>query len=167
MKLLIFKIDSQEYGIDISFVSRIIEMDMAVARVPKTPPYVEGVINLRGDIVPVISLRRRLGYDDCKYDEDTRIIILRNEDISVGLIVDAVVEVALVLPENIEEAAGLTGGLGGLSGLGGVSGLADGITGGSTGGLAGIFSAEDVYGVYKMNGRVVTMLKAERFTGPV
>jgi len=102
-RFLVFRLESEEYGIDIQKITTIIEKDMNITRVPKTPHYLKGVINLRGEIVPIMSLRLRFGLSDDVFGEATRIIIIKHDDISVGLIADSVAEV-VELDENMMES---------------------------------------------------------------
>ena len=75
-----------------------------VTRVPKAQSYLTGVINLRGNVVPVVNLRKRFGINEEKNnDNNTRIIILNVSDLKVGIIVDSVTEVQRITKENIEE----------------------------------------------------------------
>jgi len=92
------------YGIDINFIDNIIVMQ-SITRVPKAQTYFKGVINLRGEIVPVMSLRSRLGIEDEAFTSKTRIIIVRPEPQAapVGLIVDEVKEVITLDSVNIEQ----------------------------------------------------------------
>lgn len=102
-KYLIFKIESEEYGLNINYITTIIKHEVCFARVPKTPCFLKGVFNLRGEIIPVISLRLKLGLPEEVIDEETRIIIVKFDEISAGLIVDCVFEV-LELVENETES---------------------------------------------------------------
>jgi len=77
---VIAKIDEEEYAINIEKVQTI-EKVMPITRVPQTESHVKGVINLRGEIIPVISLRVKLGLAEKEYDEDTRIVVLKAYDI--------------------------------------------------------------------------------------
>lgn len=101
-KFLIFKLNTEEFGIDIQKITTIIEKDMSIARVPKTPAYMKGVINLRGEIIPVINLRKRFNQADSGDSEETRIIIIKLEEMAVGLIVDSVAEVIDLDDDSIE-----------------------------------------------------------------
>ncbi len=103
-QFVVFRIDNEEYGADINKVT-IIEKIMNFARVPTAPIYIKGVINLRGDIIPVMDLRLRLGLPEKEEDEDTRIIIFSINNVQFGVIVDAVSEV-LQLEETQIESVG-------------------------------------------------------------
>jgi purine-binding chemotaxis protein CheW len=76
---------------------------LQITKVPNSPDFVEGVINLRGRVIPVIDLRRKLGMDRKPHDKNTRIIVVEVDGKTVGFIVDAVNEV-LRIPKNITEA---------------------------------------------------------------
>jgi len=108
-RYLVFRLGDEEYGIDISKITTIIEKDMNIARVPKLPSFLKGVINLRGEIVPVISLRLKFDLPDDVYDADTRIIIVKMDDISAGLIVDSVAEVIELDEESTDSIANIAG----------------------------------------------------------
>lgn len=102
-----FKLGQEEYGIDILQV-KTIERMMPITRVPKAPRFVEGVINLRGEIVPVIDLRKRFDLPITETTENTRIIIVSVDDITVGMIVDSATEVVQLDQDSIEPAPPIT-----------------------------------------------------------
>ncbi|MGN0665204.1 MAG: chemotaxis protein CheW [Huintestinicola sp.] len=100
-ELLLFTIDDIIYGIEIIYVNEIIGIEQ-ITVVPKVPDYIKGVINIRGKVVPVISIRKRFGKEEIPYDERTCIIVLEFEDGNqVGIIVDRVREVAQVKASEI------------------------------------------------------------------
>ncbi len=92
LQLVSFNIGDEEFGVDILRVQEINRM-VQVTRVPNAPEYVEGVINLRGKVIPIIDLRRRLHMVDKDYDKDTRIIVVELESRVIGFVVDSVNEV--------------------------------------------------------------------------
>ncbi len=102
LQLVSFMIGDEEYGVDILLVQEIIRM-LQVTKVPNAPDYVDGVINLRGRIIPVIDLRCKLGIERKEHDKNTRIVVVEVSGKTVGFIVDAVTEV-LRIPESITEA---------------------------------------------------------------
>ncbi|HVO75263.1 MAG TPA: chemotaxis protein CheW [Ignavibacteriaceae bacterium] len=102
LQLVSFIIGNEEFGVDILFVHEINRM-LQITKVPNSPDFVEGVINLRGRVIPVIDLRCKLGMDRKPHDKNTRIIVVEVEGKTVGFIVDAVNEV-LRIPKNITEA---------------------------------------------------------------
>ena len=101
LQLVSFKIGEEEFGVDILKVQEINRM-LEVTRVPNAPSYVEGVINLRGKVIPVVDLRMRLGMDRKEHDKHTRIIVMELNGRVVGFVVDAVSEV-LRIPRSVTE----------------------------------------------------------------
>ena len=101
-----FSLGGEIYGMDI-LMTESIERMSGITRVPKTSPYVVGVTNIRGDIIPVVDLRKRLGLDSIDYDDDTRIIISVHEDYKVGLVVDKVNDVFSVAESDIQKRDGV------------------------------------------------------------
>ncbi len=101
LHIVSFRMGSEEFGVDILQVREIIRMT-TITRVPNAPGIVEGVINLRGKVVPVVELRRKLGMPYVEPDKNTRIVIVELEEKTVGFIVDAVSEV-LRIPQNVIE----------------------------------------------------------------
>ncbi len=99
---IVVKIGGEHYGIDISYIDNIVRMSK-ITRVPKAPQYYRGVINLRGEVVPVMSLRRRMDLDDDEFTDASRIIILKLEQGGLmGVIVDEVKEVLSLSEDDIE-----------------------------------------------------------------
>ncbi|MBI5565397.1 MAG: chemotaxis protein CheW [Chloroflexi bacterium] len=101
LQLLTFKIDDQDYALNIANVVQVVRM-VAVTRAPKAPVFVEGMINLRGRVIPVVSLRRRCGLADRPYDLNTQLLIARADGRVMALMVDVVSEV-LTLPADCIE----------------------------------------------------------------
>jgi purine-binding chemotaxis protein CheW len=101
VQLVSFKIGVEEFGVDILKVQEINRM-LDVTRVPNAPEHVEGVINLRGKVIPIINLRRRFGMERKERDKDTRIVVVELSGKVVGFVVDAVSEV-LRIPRNVTE----------------------------------------------------------------
>jgi len=101
IKVIVFRLKDEEYGVDVNQV-RSIERMQHITRVPKTPAFVKGVINLRGVVTPIINLRSRFDIHEEEYTENTRIIIVAVGDMEVGLIVDAANDV-IDVPQNIIE----------------------------------------------------------------
>ncbi|MBP2665926.1 MAG: cheW 2 [Firmicutes bacterium] len=101
VQLVIFKLANEDYGLPISKVQEINRM-VAVTKLPNSPEFMEGIINLRGRIIPVLDLRKRFGFNTREYQEDTRIIVVDISGQTVGLIVDAVHEVAKIQGDCIE-----------------------------------------------------------------
>lgn len=102
IQYIVVQIGSEKYGIDISYVDNIVRMQK-ITRVPKAQPYFKGIINLRGEIVPVMSIRTKMGLSDDVITNASRIIILKLEEKgSLGVIVDAVNEVVNLTEDEIE-----------------------------------------------------------------
>lgn len=101
---IVVKLGSEQYGIDISYVDNIVRMQK-ITRVPKAQPYFKGIINLRGEIVPVMSIRLKMGFEDDTFTNASRIIILKIEEQGkIGVIVDEVREVVNLGPDEIGRA---------------------------------------------------------------
>jgi len=101
LQLVSFKIGAEEYGVNILKVQEINKMT-TITKVPNAPEFVEGVINLRGRVIPIIDLRTRLGMERKEHTKDTRIIVVELAGKTVGFIVDSVNEV-LRIPSNVTE----------------------------------------------------------------
>lgn len=102
---IVVKIGSEQYGIDISYIDNIVRMQK-ITRVPTSQPYFKGVINLRGEIIPVMSIRRKMGLADDVYTGASRIIILKFEQRdALGIVVDAVKEVINLGPSEIDKVS--------------------------------------------------------------
>lgn len=101
LQLVSFVIESEEFGIDILKVQEIIR-PVEITRVPNAPTFIEGVINLRGRIVPVVDLRKRFGLPERERDQNTRIVVVELNDRVVGFMMDAVKEVIRVDRSVIE-----------------------------------------------------------------
>ena len=101
-----FMLDSEHYGVDIMAVEEIIR-PMDITPVPRAPVFVEGIINLRGRIIPVVDLRKRLNMPVAVTSEHVRIIVMRIDNRRLGFIVDKVEEVMHIAVDRIEEAPGM------------------------------------------------------------
>lgn len=100
-QIVVFDLADEQYGIDIASVESIIEMQPVTA-IPRAPAFIEGVINLRGVVLPVIDLRKRFDLPAQEPTKKTRIIIVETDGLAVGMVVDAVTEV-LRIPEDTVE----------------------------------------------------------------
>lgn len=100
---IVVKIGTEQYGIDIQYVDNIVRMQR-ITRVPKAQSYFNGVINLRGEIIPVMSIRKKFGLETDEFTNATRIIIIKLEPQSaIGIIVDEVKEVVTLDDNSIEK----------------------------------------------------------------
>ncbi len=101
IQLVSFKLGVEEFGVEILKVQEINRM-ISITKIPNSPNFVDGVINLRGRVLPVINLRKKLGLKEKENDKDTRIIVVDLAGKTIGFIVDSVSEV-LRIPKNITE----------------------------------------------------------------
>ncbi|ACA60062.1 chemotaxis protein CheW [Candidatus Desulforudis audaxviator] len=100
-QLVIFDLSGQKYAIPVLNTQEIIKM-IDITPIPRADSYIEGVINLRGRIVPIINLNKRLDLARSETTRDTRIIVVEHKETSVGMIVDRVQEVGRYNPDEIE-----------------------------------------------------------------
>lgn len=132
-QLVAFRLRDEEFGVDIKQVREIIKPTI-ITRLPHVSDFIEGVTNLRGEVIPVISLRKRFGVPDTENTQDTRIIILDTADSRVGFIVDEVTEVLRISASAIDPPPSSISGL----------------------------SAEYLQGVGKVDDRLLILLDVER-----
>lgn len=102
IKQVIFALGEEEYGLDIMLVNAI-EKHTDMVRIPNAPEYVRGIINLRGDVIPVFSLRKKFGLEEKEIDEDSKLIVTKSNNILMAYEVDAVKEIIEISPENISD----------------------------------------------------------------
>ena len=104
-QFIVIKLGEEQYGIDIKYIDNIVRMQH-ITRVPKVDDYLKGVINLRGEVIPVMSIRIKMGLEADIETKSTRIIILKLEQHgTIGVIVDEVKEVVTLENEQIERIA--------------------------------------------------------------
>lgn len=108
-QLVSFHLDNEEYGVEVLKVREIIRM-VNITHMPNTPPYVEGIINLRGKVIPIISMRKRFGLMDIESNSLTRVIIMDVGGELLGFTVDAVSEVIRVSANEIQPAPSVSSG---------------------------------------------------------
>ena len=135
LQLVTFRLCDEEFAIDILKVQEINRM-VDITAVPNSPSYVEGVINLRGKVIPVINLRRRFGLEAKEADMHSRIMVV-DVGVTVGMIVDSVSEVLRLSGDTVEPPPPLTGGVG----------------------------SEFIKGVGKLQDRLLILLDIERLLG--
>ena len=111
IQLVLFKLGEEEFGVNILQAREIEKLDQGLTRVPKAPPFVEGVINLRGEIIPIVDLRKRFGLTLPPVGYDSRVIIVEVRGAPVGMLVDAVVEVIRVPVSAVEPPPPITKGV--------------------------------------------------------
>ncbi len=103
-QLVVFDLSTEAYGVDIGTVREIIRLQ-DITRVPRTPEFVEGVINLRGKVIPVVDLRKRFGLPAEVESKENRIVVVDIGAQDIGVIVDAVTEVLRIATESVEPPA--------------------------------------------------------------
>jgi purine-binding chemotaxis protein CheW len=138
LQLVTFRLGNEEYAVDILKVQEINRMK-EITRVPNTPAYVEGVINLRGKVIPVVNLRSKFSLDERDNDTQSRIMIMDIQGITMGLVVDGVSEV-LRIPANIVEP---------------------------TPPMAANISTEFIKGIAKLEDRLIILLDMDMLVGKV
>lgn len=111
VQMVVFRLGAEEYGIPITHVQEIKRLSVPT-KIPNAPGFVEGVINLRGKVVPVIDLKKRFGLEGCNgYTDDARIVIVEINGHTVGVIVDEVSEVLRLLKSNIDPPPAVIAGI--------------------------------------------------------
>ncbi len=100
-QLISFAMSDEDYGVNIQTVKEVIR-NRDINRLPKAPAFVKGVINLRGDVIPIIDLRKRFGMEQVEYNEMTRVIVVEVEGRSIGMVVDSVSHVIRLEEGQIE-----------------------------------------------------------------
>ncbi|MFH2137895.1 MAG: chemotaxis protein CheW [Candidatus Omnitrophota bacterium] len=106
VQMVIFRIQDEEFGVEISQVKEILKL-VPITRMPKAPVFIEGVINLRGQIITVVDLAKRFDLDSLGRTETTRIMVVEVGENTVGMIVDSVSEVIRLSANNIEKTPAL------------------------------------------------------------
>jgi purine-binding chemotaxis protein CheW len=101
LQLVIFKLGNESFGVEIATVESIIKMQ-TITRLPQAPGFVEGIINLRGKILPVVDLRKRLGIDLTEITKDSRMVVVALSGTTVAMIVDQVHEVLRINDDIVE-----------------------------------------------------------------
>ena len=108
LQLVTFRLAQEDFGIDIKKVQEINRM-IDITKIPNAPAYVEGVVNLRGKIIPIVSLRTKLGLGEADRDKATRIMVVEIEGRILGFIVDSVSEVLRIQDPKIGAPPSITG----------------------------------------------------------
>ncbi|MDD5067828.1 MAG: chemotaxis protein CheW [bacterium] len=110
IQLVSFTVGEEEYGVHIEDVQEIVRMP-EITHLPQTPDFIKGVINLRGNIIPVIDMRERFNMKAREYTSITRVIVIKIEKKLVGMIVDAVSQVLVLNEDDIDEAPDIIHGI--------------------------------------------------------
>lgn len=103
LQQVIFRLDHEEYGLNIMQVNGI-EKYQEVVKVPNAPKYIEGIINLRGEVLPIYSLRKKFNLELKEVNDDTKIIVVNTNDMMIGFVVDSVTEILQIEEDTIEPA---------------------------------------------------------------
>jgi len=109
-QLISFMIGKEEYGLEILTVKEVIRI-REITRIPKAPVFVKGIINLRGDVIPIIDLREKFGLEIQEYTTMTRVIIVEVDGKSIGMVVDSVSQVIRIEKDQVEPPPPLIGGI--------------------------------------------------------
>lgn len=136
LQLVTFILGAEEYAVDILKVQEINRMK-EITRVPNSPYYVEGVINLRGKVIPVVSLRKKFGLPEEEDKSKERIMIMDIQGVTIGLIVDSVSEVLRISTDIVEPPPAMTYSV----------------------------SAEFIWGIAKLEDRLIILLDMDRLIG--
>ena len=105
---LVFRLGDDEFGLPIESVVEVAQVPAQVTRLPKTPKFLEGVVNLRGEVLPVVDQRRRFDMPALQDRESRRLVVMKTERHRAGLIVDSVSDVLRIRAEHIEPPPNLT-----------------------------------------------------------
>ena len=109
--LVTFRLGSGEYAIDIMQAKEIIKMEK-ITLIPNAPYFVEGVINLRGNIIPIIDLKKRFNLEKSEGNKNTGIIIVKIEDVDMGIIIDSISKVVSMVNSDIQPPPSMLQGIG-------------------------------------------------------
>jgi len=101
VQLVSFQLEDVEYGIEILSVHEILRIP-AITRLPNTPHFIKGVLNLRGNVIPVVDVRERFGFPKAVLTDQSRVIVIESEDKLIGLLVDNVSQVLRIRENNID-----------------------------------------------------------------
>jgi len=110
LQFVVFRLGKEEYGVNIMQVKEIVTYKEPT-KVPNTPDFIEGIINLRGQIIPIVSLKKRFNISGELINDETRIIVMNLDSKQVGFIVDAASEVRTISEEDIENAPDIVAGI--------------------------------------------------------
>lgn len=110
LQFVVFKLGNEEYGVNIMQVKEIVPYKEPV-KVPNTPNFIEGIINLRSQIIPIVNLRKRFNITGESVNEETRIIVMNIDSKQVGFIVDDASEVRTINEEDIENPPEIIAGI--------------------------------------------------------
>lgn len=110
-QLVTFQLGIEKYGIDIMEVKEIVDYE-EIRDIPNAPPYVEGIFNLRGDIIPIISLHKRFHLQRPELNEEDSLLILSIADMQLGIIIDKILRVVTIETDDIQPPPQMISGIG-------------------------------------------------------
>ncbi|WP_425805637.1 chemotaxis protein CheW [Desulfitobacterium sp. Sab5] len=113
-QLIVFNLGNEEYGINISFAKEIVRIPQ-ITKVPNMPAFMEGIIDLRGQVIPIVDPKKKFGFAQTERGIDSKLLILDLEGMNLGVIVDDVSEVVNISENNVESLNGKIGLIGGKS----------------------------------------------------
>jgi purine-binding chemotaxis protein CheW len=108
LQYVVFRIGDEEFGLPIDTIDEVAHVPDQITRLPKTPKFLEGVVNLRGEVLPVVDQRRRFGMPKLEDKTGRRLVVVRTERHRAGLIVDRASEILRAQPEDIQPPPDLT-----------------------------------------------------------
>ncbi|MGC7873155.1 chemotaxis protein CheW [Desulfosporosinus sp. SYSU MS00001] len=103
LELVVFTLGEDEYGVEIAYAQEIIRIPENIKRMPDMPPFMEGVIDLRGKVIPILDLKKRFGFQQTERGLDSRLLVLDLEGILLGIMVDDVSEVIKLEEQAVEK----------------------------------------------------------------
>lgn len=110
LKVIVFQLNDEEYALDVNQVHSI-ERIQKITRVPGLPPFIKGVMNMRGEVTSIIDLKERFGMGPTEYKKDTRFLIVSVNGVIIGLIVDTANDVVDIRQDDIESTPEMIGGI--------------------------------------------------------
>lgn len=136
IKIVSFELGGELYGMKVYEIEEILKLPV-IEEIPNTPDYIEGVINRRGNIVPIVNIANKFTLKEKEADEESRIIVIDIGEEAVGILVDKVIEIVKIDDENIEEPPEISTGI----------------------------PKEAFIGVYNLNGRMLILLEVKKVLG--
>lgn len=136
IKIVSFELSGELYGMKVYEIEEILKLPV-IEEIPNTPDHIEGVINRRGNIVPIVNIANKFSLKEKEADEESRIIVIDIGEEAVGILVDKVIEIVKIDDENIEEPPEISTGI----------------------------PKEAFIGVYNLNGRMLILLEVKKVLG--
>ncbi|WP_434510746.1 chemotaxis protein CheW [Desulfitobacterium sp. AusDCA] len=137
-QLIVFNLGNEEYGINISFAKEIVRIPQ-ITKVPNMPAFMEGIIDLRGQVIPIVDPKKKFGFAQTERGIDSKLLILDLEGMNLGVIVDDVSEVVNISENALEKLSGKMAAIGGKS----------------------------IEGIYKIDERLILLINALEFKNEI